>query len=465
MPFPTFPATLTWNTPYRDRERVSSARYQSGVEQVERVGINRRSQSIDVNIRVQNADEIMTFLKERRGKPFRLRSDSQLLGENLLYSCDEWEMPELGKNLWEFRATFNQERRFEPKIAQYLSLTAETLNVSAGQTIGLTAGLSGFSAMPTLSWSIVSGPGTVTAGVANIATYSAALNSPSGTTIVRVRLLGTNLEATVSLTVAANPTVTSVQINPATIDRDANNLTPIALTAFVTSSGGAANAVLWSIRSGTAVLDGSAALTTNVLVPNLDQNVVVRATSIANATMWAESVITVRKPSLISGINASVSPSSLIPGGVAQLSATILGTGTFDPSVIWSIVSGGGTLNGAQYTAGPNVGTVVLEAVSVANPLIKQQVTIAIANPATSTITSVTASASPNPVLNGSTSQLSAVVAGTGTFDPSVTWTIVSGPGTIAGTVLTATGVGTIVVRATSVQDVSKTGEIGRAHV
>jgi endo-1,4-beta-xylanase len=457
MTFPTFPATLTWNTPYRDRERVSLARYQAGVEQVERVGINRRSQSIDVNIRIQNADEISTFLRECRGKPFRLRTDSQLLGENLLYSCDEWEMPELGKNLWEFRATFNQERRFEPKIAQYLSLTADAVNLTEGQTIGLTAGLSGFATMPTLSWTIISGTGTITPGVDNLATYESPL-SAGGTAIVRVRVLGTDLEATVSLVVAQNPGVVSVTVSPATVDRNANDITPTVLTASVNRTGGAANAVLWSIRSGTAALDASTALTTNVLIPNLDQTIVIRATSIADASKWAESIITVLKPALISGINASASPSSLLPGEASQLSATVVGVGVFDPAVTWSIVSGGGTLNGSQYTAGQNAGTVVLEAVSVANPLIKQQTSIVIIPVAS--ITSVTASSVPSQIAIGSTAQLSAVVTGTGNYDQTVTWSIDSGPGTVSGNILTATGVGTIVARATSTQDTSKSGTV-----
>lgn len=461
MSFPTFPATLTWNTPYRDRERVSTARYQAGVEQVERVGINRRTQSIDVTIRIQNAAEIENFLRERRGRPFRLRTDSQLLGENLLYSCDEWEMPKLGKNLWEFRATFNQERRFEPKIAQYLFLSAETLNLTAGQSIGLTAGLSGFSVMPTLRWSIVSGPGAITPGIDNLATYSSGLNFSGGTVILRVRVLGTSLEATVNLTIAPNPVVIAVRIVPATVDRNANDINPTLLTASVDRSGGEANGVLWSIRSGTALLNASTSLTTNVLIPNLDQTIVVRATSIADSSKWAESTITVRKPALISGINASASPSSLSPGGMTQLSAIVVGVGVFDPSVTWSIVSGGGTLNGSIYTASQNVGTVVLEAVSVANPLIKQQLTIAVVNSISSTITSVVVS---SPFVlsmpNNSSMQLTAIVTGEGPFDSAVSWSIVSGPGSINAGSLTAIGVGTIVVQATSVQDSSKTGEI-----
>jgi hypothetical protein len=76
------------------------------------------------------------------------------------------------------------------------------------------------------------------------------------------------------------------------------------------------------------------------------------------------------------------------------------------------------------------------------------------------TIIGVVANASPSSVEQGETSQLSAVVSGTGPFDTSVTWSIVSGPGALNGSVLTATGAGTIVVEATSVQDPSKTGTI-----
>lgn len=452
MTFPTFPATLTWNTPYRDRERVNSARYQSGVEQVERIGINRRSQSIDVTIRIQNAAEIEAFLRERRGRPFRLPVESRLLGEDLLYSCDEWEMPELGKELWEFRGTFNQERRFEPKIAQYLSLTADRVNAVAGESIQLTAGLSGFSSMPTLSWSIVNGPGAIVAGANGTAVYSTSLGSTGGAVTIRVRVLGTDLEARTTLTIARNPGVVSVQITPSSIDRDAALTNPVSLLASVTTNGGAANAVLWSIRSGTALLDNSASTTTEILLPGLEQSVTVRATSIADSSKWAESQIRVRRMAIITEIQASAAQTSLIPQGSTALSALVIGTGNFDPSFTWSIVSGDGTLNGTQYTAGTQTGSVILEVVSVGNPLIKRRLTLSIVPMNTWTITGINVSANPSSVLVNESTTLSAQVIGTGTFDPNVTWSIVSGGGILNGSQYTAgQSAGTAILEATSV--------------
>ena len=47
-------------------------------------------------------------------------------------------------------------------------------------------------------------------------------------------------------------------------------------------------------------------------------------------------------------------------------------------------------------------------------------------------ITSITANANPTSVPSGSTSSLSATVNGTGTFNPAVTWSIVSGGGNLS---------------------------------
>jgi hypothetical protein len=61
-------------------------------------------------------------------------------------------------------------------------------------------------------------------------------------------------------------------------------------------------------------------------------------------------------PSKVTGIEASATPSTIASAGTSSLTATVSGTGAFDPSVNWSIVSGGGGLSSATggnvtYTA------------------------------------------------------------------------------------------------------------------
>jgi hypothetical protein len=80
--------------------------------------------------------------------------------------------------------------------------------------------------------------------------------------------------------------------------------------------------------------------------------------------------------------------------------------------------------------------------------------------PACSPVTGVTASATPTTINSSQTSALSSTVSATGT-GCTVTWSIVSGGGSIAGTTYTAptvTAATTVTVRATSVQDATKFG-------
>lgn len=52
-----------------------------------------------------------------------------------------------------------------------------------------------------------------------------------------------------------------------------------------------------------------------------------------------------KDPDKITGIDATATPTSLSSGGSSSLNATVIGTGTFNANVNWSIFSGGGSLS------------------------------------------------------------------------------------------------------------------------
>lgn len=155
------------------------------------------------------------------------------------------------------------------------------------------------------------------------------------------------------------------------------------------------------------------------------------------------------------------------------ISATVSGTGTFNPAITWTLVSGTGTLSNQTnssvlFTAAASntASTSVVRASSVQDPSKFDSVILNIAaSPATSSITGVGITASKVNVRASESTTLMAVVTGTGTFDSAVTWAIeTGGVGSLSsntGSNVTyqapSSGLGKVTrVTASSVQDPSK---------
>ena len=100
---------------------------------------------------------------------------------------------------------------------------------------------------------------------------------------------------------------------------------------------------------------------------------------------WCPSDIT------ITGIQVTPNPSYPKPGTIDTyfeapnkeiiLSAKVFGTGNFDPSLTWSILSGGGSLSAASgptitFTTPASIGTTTIRATSVADPTKTKDITI-----------------------------------------------------------------------------------------
>ena len=177
--------------------------------------------------------------------------------------------------------------------------------------------------------------------------------------------------------------------------------------------------------------------------------------------------------STITAVTATAAATTLNASATTALTATVTGTGAFDGSVTWSIVSGGGTLSAptgssVTYSAPSAIpaSTTVIKAVSTADSSKSASVTINV-NSSTfgSTVTGVTVTATKVAMREASSSTLQGAITGTGAFDASLSWAIESGG---IGTLSAATGASVVytapavsagrVVRisASSVQDATK---------
>lgn len=274
------------------------------------------------------------------------------------------------------------------------------------------------------------------------------------------------------------PTITSVSVVASTTT--VNEGGSVNLTATVAGTGAFDPSVTWSIVSGPGsltVINGSATVFVSPQV-STDVTTIIRATSVADPTKSAQVSVVVKNvetPATISSV--TISPASGQVNELAQISLTaaVQGTGTFNSNVTWTIVSGGGTLsststNTTNYTA-PSVSansTAIIMATSVGDATKSTTVTLSVINvvtPPTITSVAVTGPATLNENARGT---FEAVVAGTGSFNPNVTWTIVSGGGTLSSpssniTNYTAPEVAansTAVIRATSVGDTTKVRDV-----
>ncbi len=181
--------------------------------------------------------------------------------------------------------------------------------------------------------------------------------------------------------------------------------------------------------------------------------------------------------SSITSVTASTNMTVVSGGTQANLSAVVVGTGTFSNAVTWSISSGVGSLlatTGSPVifsvpSTAPN-GTTVVRATSNQDSSKFGEVSLTITAAAPG-VTAVTISAASTTVLPATNTMLTANVTGIAPFGNAVTWSIVSGT---AGGLSATTGSevdfqtpgsgsineGTVVIKATSNADPTKFGTI-----
>jgi alpha-tubulin suppressor-like RCC1 family protein len=274
---------------------------------------------------------------------------------------------------------------------------------------------------------------------------------------------------------APPPTVTSVLV---TADVSVVNAAGTAtLSATVQGTGAFDNTLTWKIVSGGGTLSATTGSSITYTAPseNTASQTVVKATSSADSSQFG--VVTIGNNAIvpaITSVSISSDLSTVNAASPAILTATVNGVGAFDNAVTWSVISGGGTLSataGSSVTfTSPNensASSTTIGIVSVANPSKTAQITIN-TNAIGVSVTSVSVQADATTVNAASPVLLSSTVLGTGAFNSAVTWDIVSGSGSLpspSGSSVTFVSpsqltASSTIVRATSVQDPSKTGSV-----
>lgn len=177
--------------------------------------------------------------------------------------------------------------------------------------------------------------------------------------------------------------------------------------------------VNWSTSGGTVSSGGM------YTAPTTAGTYSVTATSLADSTKSASSVVTVSQPTQVT---VSVSPSStmLQPNGQQQFTAYVWNTS--NTAVTWK-VSGGSISSSGLYTAPSTSGTYTIKAVSAAQTTQSGSAMATVSSPAPTPTITVGVSPSTATLQPRAQQQFAATVSGT--TNTAVTWAVTQGTGTI----------------------------------
>lgn len=329
---------------------------------------------------------------------------------------------------------------------------------TTGGTLPLVATVNPANANQAVTWSVVSGPATVSASGVVTATAN-------GTVTVRATSVEdpTKFDDIV-ITVNVPPAVTDVVIStqgnvPAEITTTGGTLQLVATV----NPAGSNQAVTWSVVAGSNFASVSA---TGVVTAIANGIVTIQATSVADPTKT--DIIDVVINAAIAVTSVDVTTEGGVPaeitttGGTLQLEAVVNPAGA-DQDVIWSVVSGNSsvTLGADGLVTAVADGTVVIRATSVADPTKFDEITITIAIvvPVTDVVISTQGNVPAEITTQGGTLQLIATVNPSGASQE-VTWSVVAGSAfaSVSATgVVTGTANGIVTIQATSVADPTKT--------
>jgi N-acetylneuraminic acid mutarotase len=337
-------------------------------------------------------------------------------------------------DLWEYQL---------PTTTPTVTVTPSSNSITATQGLTVTVTVSAGSDSRTPSGSVI------LTGTGGFSTNSTALSGGSATINIPAGLLALGSD---TFTATYTPDSSSSSIyNGATGTSSAVTVSPVAPTITFTvpnhtygdapftvaATSNSSGAITYSVVSGPATISGSTVTLTGA------GSVVLQASQVAAGNYTAgtqTATVTVAKESQTITFTAPTSP---VNYGVAPI--TLSGSASSGLAITFSVVSGPGTISGSTLTI-TGVGTVVVAANQAgnANYAAATQVTQSITvNQATQTINFT---ATTSPVTYG-VSPITLVATG-GASGNAVTFSVVSGPGTISGSVLTVTGAGTIQIAA-----------------
>jgi hypothetical protein len=159
-------------------------------------------------------------------------------------------------------------------------------------------------------------------------------------------------------------------------------------------------------------------------------------------------------PPTITSVTVTCIPTSFQTGGTSTCSAAVVGTRSFNNAVTWSAVGGAVGASGVFTSSAP--GAAQVTATSVQDTTKTGSFSITVTAPPPPTINGVSVACLPATVATGVASTCTALVAGTGAFNPAVTWAVDIGTISAAG-VFTGSVAGVATVTAASVRDATKT--------
>ena len=313
-------------------------------------------------------------------------------------------------------------------VVAALSVTPSTPTLSFAPIATQTYGNPAFPVSATsassgaVTYAIVSGPATI----------SGSMVTPTGTGTVVVSASqaasGTYGSATATASFAMNPEVPTLTFAPVAAQTFGGAAFPVSATSA--SSG----AVTYTVVSGPATVSGTTVTATGA------GTVVLSASQAANgnyAAATASTNVTVgpETPTLAFAPIATESYGS----APFQVSATSASSG----AVTYTVVSGPATLSGSTVTL-TGTGVVVLSASQAANGsygTASASTKFTVGEPAPT----LTFAPIPTETYGGAPFAVSATSASSG----AVTYSVTSGPATISGNMVTATGIGPVVLSAT----------------
>lgn len=249
------------------------------------------------------------------------------------------------------------------------SITAVVVSCSAGavitgQTLQCSATVTGTGNFSSeVTWSTTAG--TVSAGV---------LTAPATAgpvTITATSVADPTKHGTFVVTVTT-PSVTSVSVSCAGSTVTVQQT--LQCNATVSGTGNFDNSVTWSTTAGS--ISSSGLLT----APAAAGPVTVTATSVADSTRRGTATVTATVAPTITAVSVSCANASVPQGQTLQCTATVTGTGNFDPSVNWSTSAGTMSASGL-LTAPATTGPVTVTATSVADPIKKGSFVVTISGP------------------------------------------------------------------------------------
>ncbi len=255
-----------------------------------------------------------------------------------------------------------------------VDVSPNTATVAAGESLALSAAVTG--AVKTVTWSLAEGTagGTITAAGVYTAPGTAGIYDVLATsTADPMQSDSATITVTAALPVPPPPTSVTIAVSPQTASIVAGNT-----VQFTASVGGSTDtSATWSVAESAGGTMSAAGL---YIAPATAGSYHVVATSHADPSKTASATVTVTAPVAI-----AVSPqsASVIAGRTVQFTATI--SGTMNTGATWSVLeSGGGTVSASGlYTAPSAPGTYHVEATSIADSTQTRTATVTVTSPPT----------------------------------------------------------------------------------